>query len=147
MRLRGCRWRSVSGRGKMLFRFAALTVSLTLKASPLQRGALNKLGSFEGIVAEGIAQPQGEAVAILYSESSDIWFSSVGTIGAGLRSMYLAFRHAGLPVQVFTEHDCAAGRLFHTDLLVVAVPNVAESAAQAIAEWVRAGGAVLATAG
>ena len=116
-------------------------------AYPAVRGALNKLGSFEDIVAEGIAQPQGAAVALLYSESSDIWFSSVGTIGAGLRSMYLAFRHAGLPVQVFTEDDCAAGRLFHTDLLVVAVPNVAESAAQAIAEWVRAGGAVLATAG
>lgn len=49
-------------------------------------------------------------------------------------------------MQIFTEDDCTAGRLFHTDLLIVTVPNVADAAAVAITDWVKAGGTVLATA-
>ena len=115
-------------------------------AYPTVRGALNALGSFEDIVAEGIVQPNGAAVALLYSESADIWYGSVGSYGAGLRSLYIAWRHAQVPVQIFTEDDCTAGRLFHADVLVVTVPNIADAAGKAIAEWVKAGGTVLATA-
>ena len=96
-------------------------------AYPAVRGALNLLGAFEGalslslppppparpppsvdhrspprcvfedIVAQGIVQPKGAAVALLYSESADIWFGSVGSYGAGLRSLYIALRHAQVP--------------------------------------------------
>ena len=86
------------------------------------------------------------AVSILYSESADIWLSSVGSNGAGLRSLYIAYRHADIPIQILTEDDCANGRLFHTDMLVVTVPNVAARAATAIAAWVRKGGTLLSTA-
>ena len=51
-----------------------------------------------------------------------------------------------IPVQIFTEDDCVAGRLYHTDLLVVTVPNVADAAAKGISDWVSAGGMVFATA-
>lgn len=87
-------------------------------AYPTVRRALNALGSFEDIVAAGVPWPNGAAVSILYSESADIWLGSVGTFGAGLRSLYIAYRHAGIPVQIVTEDDCANGRLFHTDMLV-----------------------------
>ena len=115
-------------------------------AYPAVRGALNLLGAFEDIVAQGIVQPKGAPVALLYSESADIWFGSVGSYGAGLRSLYIALRHAQIPVQIFTEDDCIAGRLYHTDLLVVTVPNVADAAARGISDWVSAGGMVFATA-
>jgi hypothetical protein len=85
-------------------------------------------------------------VSLLYSESADIWLSSVGNFGSALRSVFIAFRHAEIPVQVLTEDDCASGRLYHTDLLVVTVPNVAEKAAVEIEGWVKQGGTVLATA-
>jgi hypothetical protein len=107
---------------------------------PTVRRALNALGSFEDIVAEGIVQPSGAPVAILYSESSDIWYAGVGSFGSALRSLYIAYRHAGVPVQILTEGDCVAGRLAYTDMLVVAVPNIADAAAAAIDTWVRRGG-------
>lgn len=93
-----------------------------------------------------MVQPKGAPVAILYSESADIWLSGVGTFGAGLRSLYLAYRHAGIPVQILTEDDCVAGRLVYTDMLVITVPNVADSAALAIQAWVKQGGVVIGTA-
>lgn len=91
-------------------------------------------------------QPKGAPVALLYSESADIWFGSVGSYAAGLRSLYIALRHAQIPVQILTEDDCIAGRLYHTEVLVVTVPNVADAAGEAISEWASAGGTVFATA-
>jgi hypothetical protein len=116
-------------------------------AYPTVRAALNALGSFEDIVDAGQVWPMGAPVSILYSESADIWLSSVGSNAAGLRSLYIAYRHAEIPVQVLTEDDCANGRLFHTDLLVITTPNVKSSAATAIDAWVKQGGTLLATAG
>ena len=54
---------------------------------------------------------------------------SVPTYAANLRALYIALRHAEIPVQIFNEDDCVAGRLYHTDLLIVTVPNVADAAA------------------
>ena len=116
-------------------------------AYPAVRRALNALGSFEDIVNAGQVWPMGAPVSILYSESADIWLSSVGSNAAGLRALYIAYRHAEIPVQVLTEDDCTNGRLFHTDVLVITVPNVKSSAVTAISAWVEQGGTLLATAG
>jgi hypothetical protein len=115
-------------------------------AYPAVRQALSELGNFEDIVQEGTPWPQGAAVSILYSESADIWLSAVGTFGSGLRSLYIALRHAQLPVTILTEDDCVSGRLFFTDMLVVTVPNIGAAATAAISAWVSQGGIVVATA-
>ena len=52
------------------------------------REGLNLLGEFEDIVQAGAAQAQGAAVAVLLSESADIYFDPVGTHGSGLRTLY-----------------------------------------------------------
>ena len=115
-------------------------------AYPAVRAALNELGNFEDIVHEGRVWPMGAPVALLYSESADIWLNSVDSFASGLRSLYIAYRHAEMPVQILTEDDCSSGRLYSTDMLVITVPNVHQRAAEAISDWVKAGGVVLATA-
>jgi hypothetical protein len=49
-------------------------------AYPGTRAALNQLGMFEDIIQEGVVQPQGAAVAILHSETTDIWRQAEGPI-------------------------------------------------------------------
>ena len=109
-------------------------------AYPTVRAALNQLGSFEDIVQAGAVQTA--AVAILYSETTDIFLETGGTYGSALRSMYIALKHAQMPVDVLIEEDCAAGRLHYYDVLYVAMPHVNDAAAKGIAAWVAAGGTV-----
>lgn len=56
--------------------------------------------------------------------------------------MYIALKHAQMPVDVLIEEDCAAGRLHYYDVLYVAMPHVNDAAAKGIAAWVAAGGTV-----
>jgi hypothetical protein len=42
-------------------------------AYPSARAALNQVGLFEDIVQDGVVQPHGAPVAILYSETAEIW--------------------------------------------------------------------------
>jgi hypothetical protein len=60
-------------------------VHLQFLSYPTVRQALNMLGSFEDIVDVGANIPA--AVAILYSETSDIWLTTAGTYGSALRTM------------------------------------------------------------
>ena len=60
-----------------------------------------------------------QAVAVLYSETSDVWQTTAGTYGSSLRTMYIALKHAQLPVDVLIEEDCLAGRLHYYDVLSV----------------------------
>ena len=102
------------------------------------REGLNLLGEFEDIVQAGAAQAQGAAVAVLLSESADIYFDPVGTHGSGLRTLYLALRHAELPVDIVTEDDAESGLLKHYAVLYVAMPHLTTAAATAI-RWSSSG--------
>ena len=71
----------------------------------------------EDVIAHGTASPHGTPVALLYSESEDIYtsFSTAikpvglaGTIGAAKRALYVALRHLEWPVDVITEDDLEA---------------------------------------
>ena len=117
----------------------------SLRTDPAVREGLNLLGAFENIVQNGVAQAQGAAVALLYSETADIFRDPVGTLGTGLRTLYLALRHAELPVDVVTEDD--AGLLKHYSCLYVTMPHMTTEFGEAVARWVATGGAVSATAG
>eukprot|EP01045_Picozoa_sp_COSAG04_P044963 COSAG04_NODE_15520_length_529_cov_1.318605_1_plen_100_part_10 len=92
------------------------------------RTTLNELTMFDDIVGRGSAQLNLAKVALLYSETADIWFSPLGTPGAAKRSLYLAIRHAQLPVDIVTEDDCVNGVLNHYSFLFVVDPHVSESA-------------------
>lgn len=113
------------------------------------RSSLNALGTFDDIVAKGVAQAQGAKAALLYSETADIYFDTAATFGAELRAVYIALRHAQIPVDIVTEDDAVAGELtrlgYHT--LYVVEPHVSDAAGAAIAKWVNGGGYVFATAG
>ena len=87
------------------------------------------------------------AVAVLYSETADVWQTTAGTYGASLRTLYIALKHAQLPVDIVIEEDCVAGRLHYYDVLYVALPMITDAAAEAIAAWVANGGTVYALAG
>lgn len=116
-------------------------------AYPAVRAALNELGLFEDIIQGGVAQAGGAKVALLYSDSADIWLSPVGTFGAAKRTLYIALRHAQLPIDIVTEQDAIAGALNHYSVLYVVDQQVSEAAVTAIAAWVNAGGSAVFTAG
>eukprot|EP01043_Picozoa_sp_COSAG02_P019793 COSAG02_NODE_964_length_15595_cov_7.284709_2_plen_406_part_00 len=133
----------------MPFRYTCDYVDGDGGAYPTVRAATNQLGSFEDIIHVGMAQPVGAAVGLLYSETADIYYDSAGTHGAELRGLYIALKHAGLPVEIFIEEDCTeqVGRLHYTDVLYVTMPHISTSATKGIASWVQAGGTLFATAG
>jgi hypothetical protein len=54
------------------------------------RAGLSALGSFDDIVAQGVAQAQGAKAALLYSQTADFYFDGAGTPGAEKRATYLA---------------------------------------------------------
>ena len=111
------------------------------------RIAMNELGMFEDIVLAGAAQQNLAKVAILYSESADIWLSPIGTAGAAKRSLYLTLRHAQIPIDVVNEEDCVRGSLNHYAVLFIVDPQVSEEAVTAIGGWVNTGGHAYVTAG
>ena len=111
------------------------------------RTTLNELTMFDDIVSSGSAQLNLAKVTLLYSETADIWFSPLGTPGSAKRSLYLAIRHAQLPLDIVTEDDCVYGILNHYSLLFVVDPHVSEAAMSAVSKWVTAGGRVVITAG
>ena len=111
------------------------------------RRALNEYGLFEEIIQDGVAQAQGDAVAILASESSNYWLRNAGTQGAAKRTLYIMLKHGGYPVDFLLEEDCVAGRLKFYNALFVSDAQVSEVATKAIEAWVEVGGTVVATAG
>jgi hypothetical protein len=116
-------------------------------AYPAVREGLHLMGVFEDIVQNGVAQAQGAAAAILYSESADIFKDTLGTYGAGLRTLYLALRHAESPVDIVIEFDVSGlGLLEFYSALYVTMPHMTVAAAAATSAWVARGGTVFATA-
>ena len=103
------------------------------------RTALNELTMFDDIIVSGSAQLNLAKVALLYSETADIWYSPLYTPGAAKRSLYLALRHAQLPVDMVSEDDCITGALNHYSVLYIVDNQVSEAAMSAVTAWVAAG--------
>ena len=79
------------------------------------RKSLSELGTMEDIILHGTAQAFGAEVALLMSETSDIWadyanptelIGRTGTAGTAQRALYIALRHLQQPVDVIIEEDC-----------------------------------------
>eukprot|EP01043_Picozoa_sp_COSAG02_P072018 COSAG02_NODE_13402_length_1398_cov_20.606546_1_plen_380_part_00 len=102
---------------------------------------------FDDIIVSGSAQFNLARVALMYSETADIWYSPLFTPGAAKRTLYLALRHAQLPVDMVSEDDCIAGALNHYSVLYIVDHQVSEAAMRAVAAWVSIGGRLVVTAG
>jgi len=105
---------------------------------------IREAGVFEDIVYNGRVRPA--EVAVLLSESSEIWNSTM-LFNAEKQHIWMALKHAQLPVDFLIEDDLADGRLKSYKVLYLVDPCVRSDASKAIADWVGAGGFLFATAG
>lgn len=97
----------------------------------------------EPIIAPG--KPRQTRVALLYSISSDLWQPYGYMHMLERRGLYLALIHDQFLVDLLTEEDLAAGRLKDYRVLYTADPCISDRAAKSIRDWVKAGGAIIAT--
>ncbi len=109
------------------------------------RKSLHELGQFEDIVQDGRVQPG--IAALWFSETADIWDDNAHPFAAAKRSLYIAIRHQQLPLDFVIDEDALAGDLKNYRVLYLADRHVSRAASQKIAEWVAAGGKLVATAG
>ena len=104
-----------------------------------------ELGLFEDIVWNG--RPRPAQAGLWFSETGDVWGDSHGSFAAGKRSLYLAIRHAQIPLDFLVEADALDGTLAKYKVLYLADKHVSRAASSKIAKWVKAGGRLFATAG
>jgi len=107
--------------------------------------SFRELGGFEDIIQDG--QVRAGQAGLWFSETGDIWNDSQGSFAAGKRSLYAAIRHQQVPLDVVVEQDAMDGTLGAYQILYLADQHVSAAASQKIADWVRRGGTLLATAG
>lgn len=106
---------------------------------------INELGAFDDIVAAGSVLEA--KVALLFSETGDIWKDTYGTAGAAKRALYIALKHAQLSIDVVTEADIEDGTLHAYSVLYIANAHIRRTAAAAVVGWVGAGGTAVSCAG
>jgi hypothetical protein len=83
---------------------------------------------------------------MLFGESANAWRDLGGTHGSAKRTLYLAIKHAGYPLDAVLEADITAGYLRHYSVLYVVEPQVSAAATTALAAWVQTGGRLYTTA-
>ena len=107
--------------------------------------SLQELARFEDIVQDGHV---ADGIAGLwFSETGDIWHDTRGSFSAAKRALYIAIRHRQIPLDVVVEPDALDGTLDRYKVLYLTDAHVSRKASQRIAEWVRRGGRLFATAG
>src|SRR5205085_153420 len=105
------------------------------------REALHQLGTFEDIIQDGHVRPG--IAGLWFSDAADVWDDNCSPFDAAKRTLYIAIRHQQLPLDVVVEGDdlSAYKVIYLTD------QHVSRAASKPLAEWVRAGGQLFATAG
>lgn len=126
------------------------------------RKAIRTISGMAGLIEDHLlpARTEPARIAILLSESSDVWETEGKGQGAVVpdsiatnvsqeerKAIWYALRYAGHRVDFVTESDCAEGLLKNYDVLYVCGQNIESKAADALAGWVKEGGTVFATAG
>jgi hypothetical protein len=105
------------------------------------RVGLHELGRFEDIIQDG--HVRSAEAGLWFSEAADVWQDNRPPFGAGKRALYIAARHQQLPLDVVVEGD----DLSRFKVIYLADRHVSRSASAALADWVRRGGQLFATAG
>jgi Beta-galactosidase trimerisation domain len=108
------------------------------------RRALYELASFEDIVQDG--RIRGGDAALWYSETGDAWEDHADPWGASKRLLYVGITHQQLSLDVVDEEDALRGTLDAYRVLYLADAHVSTAASRAIADWVRRGGHLFASA-
>lgn len=107
--------------------------------------SFRELGLFEDFVQDG--QVRAAQVGLWFGETGDIWQDTRGSLGAGKRTLYTAVRHQQMPLDIVVEQDALDGGLTAYRTLYLTDAHVSAAAGAKIAEWVRRGGTLFATAG
>jgi hypothetical protein len=105
------------------------------------RRSLGELAQFEDIVQDGQVRPG--VAGLWFSETADVWDDNRHPFDAAKRSLYISILHRQVPVDVVVEGD----NLKSYKLLFLADQHVSQAATRAIADWVHAGGRLIAGAG
>ena len=103
--------------------------------------SFRELGQFEDIIQSGRKRPA--KAALWFSETGDIWGDNDGSFAAGKRTLYAAFIQQGTPLDFVIEGD----DLSQYKGLMLTDAHVSRAASRKIADWVRAGGQLMTTAG
>jgi len=129
--------------------------------SPPMYQAVHDVISQAGAVENRLypAMPRKAAVAIMLSRASDTW-DTEDLGGAGRlvdakynanneerKYLYLALRHAQVPVDLITDEDIAEGKLAPYRVLYLVGSEMVGQAAEPLKQWVGGGGILYATAG
>ncbi len=105
------------------------------------REAFHELGQFEDIIQDGTVRPG--VAGLWFSDAADIWNDNRAPFDAAKRTLYIAVRHQQWPLDVVVEGD----DLSLYQLMFLTDQHVSRAASKALADWVRSGGRVFATAG
>jgi hypothetical protein len=105
------------------------------------RKSLHELGTFEDIVQDGEVMPAKSAM--FFSEASDVWNNHRPPFDVAKRCLYWMIRQSQEPLDFVVEGD----DLRAYEVLYLCDANVSVAASRAIADWVKAGGKLVATAG
>jgi len=105
------------------------------------RQGFHDLGKFEDIVQDGRVRPG--VAALWFSEAGDVWHNNRSPLDAAKRTLYIAIRQQQMPLDVIVDGDPLAGY----KVLYLADANVSVAGSKAIADWVKQGGRLVATAG
>lgn len=108
------------------------------------RRSIYELASFEDIVQDG--RIRGGNAALWYSETGDAWEDHADPYGSAKRLLYAAITHQQLALDVVDEEDALEGTLGGYRVLYLADAHVSDAASRAIADWVRRGGHLFASA-
>jgi len=104
------------------------------------------------------AQPRKAKVAVMLSRAADTWDSEDkgGLGGTGgkhnanneeRKALWMALRHAHVPVDMITDEDVAEGRLRDYRVLYLVGSEMLGSAVKPLDKWIRDGGILYATGG
>ncbi len=105
------------------------------------REAFHELGTFEDIIQDG--QVRSGVAGLWFSDAADVWNDNRSPFDTAKRTLYIAIRHQQLPLDVVVEGD----PLTTYKVIYLADQHVSRAASRALADWVRAGGRLFATAG
>ena len=124
--------------------------------------AIRTISGMAGLIEDHLlpARTAPARVAVLLSEASDVWETEgkgqgviePGSVASNVsqeerKAIWYTLRYAGYQVDFLTENDCVDGLLKNYSALYVCGQNLDHKAIQPIRDWVKAGGAVFATAG
>lgn len=117
-----------------------------------------EIGSVEDFIIDGRIPPA--EVAMYLSHASDLWEKKQGSpwstdprVSASnvyneeRKALFLALRHAGIPTDFLIAEDILGGELQKYKVLYLVGEQIPAGVAEKIAEWVKAGGILFATAG